>query len=92
MAHHNHINYLQPTHYVLCEGGSAWYVFGPMPLYKAVVEAVGKYRINHEPCVLSGDLNLIGIDAILAVRARPDFPIFITRDTPITPSGAAPCS
>lgn len=67
------INYVRPSYYVRCEQG-AWSSFGPMPLYKAILLAVRKYRINHEPCILSEDLSLVGIDSILAVRQRADFP------------------
>jgi len=67
------INYLRPSYYVRCEAG-AWSSFGPMPLHKAVLLAVRKYRINHEPCILSDELSLVGIDSILAVRQRADFP------------------
>lgn len=73
MERNAQINYLRPSHYVRCEEG-AWISFGPMPLYKAVLLAVRKWRINHEPCILSDGLNLVGIDAILAVRQRADFP------------------
>ncbi len=67
------IDYLRPALYVRWEAGK-WSSFGPMPLYKAVLLAVGKYRINHEPWVLSDGLNLVGIDSILAMRQRADFP------------------
>jgi hypothetical protein len=68
------LNYLRASHYVRCEEGGEWSSFGPMPFYKAVLLAVRKYRVNHEPSIISGGLSLIGIDAILAVRQRPDFP------------------
>ena len=77
MSARNQINYLRPAHYLFCEGNGAWHSFGPMPLFKAVLTAVGKYRINHEPVVYSDDVSLIGIDAILAVRQRADFPIIL---------------
>ena len=67
--------YYRPAHYLFREDNGAWYAFGPMPLFKAVLLAVGKYRINDEPVVLSDQLSLIGIDAILAVRQRADFPL-----------------
>jgi hypothetical protein len=75
MSARNQINYLRPAHYLFCERNGAWHAFGPMPLFKAVILAVGKYRVNHEPVVYSDDVSLIGIDAILAVRQRADFPI-----------------
>jgi hypothetical protein len=49
-----------------------------MPLFKAVLLAVGKYRVSNESVVCSDDLSLIGIDAILAVRQRADFPLTLT--------------
>ena len=62
-----------------------------MPFYKAVLLAVRKYRINHEPCILSDALNLVGIDSILAVRQRPDFPVrledFLSMETLLRRSG-----
>jgi hypothetical protein len=66
-------NYIRAAHYVCCEAGRC-YSFGPMPLHKAVLLAVRKYRINHEPSVICEGLSLIGIDAIVAVRERADFP------------------
>ncbi len=66
-------NYVRPARYVRCEGGE-WSSFGPMPFYKAVLLAVQKYRVNHEPGIMCGGLSLVGIDAILAVRQRADFP------------------
>ena len=74
------INYLRPAHYMFCEAGGAWHSFGPMPLFKAVLQAVGKYRVNHEPIIYSADISLIGIDAILAVRQRADFPILLKTE------------
>jgi hypothetical protein len=64
------------------EAGAGWYSFGPMPLFKAVLLAVGKYRTNHEACVLSDAVSLIGIEAILAIRQRSDFPDTLTDDRP----------
>lgn len=83
MAQQIQLNYLRPARYLFCEG-TAWYSFGPMPLYKAVLEAVGKYRTNHEPCVVCDEISLVGIDAILAVRSRADFPVFIARANQLT--------
>ena len=77
MAQRVHVNYLRPALYIRCEAG-AWSSFGPMPLHKAVLLAVRKYRINHEPCIFSDELSLIGIDSILAVRERSDFPIRVS--------------
>jgi hypothetical protein len=64
------------------EAGAGWYSFGPMPLFKAVLLAVGKYRTNHEACVLSDNVSVIGIDAILAIRQRSDFPDTLTGVMP----------
>jgi hypothetical protein len=66
-------NYIRAAHYVCCEADRC-YSFGPMPLHKAVLLAVRKYRVNHEPSVICDGLSLIGIDAIVAVRERADFP------------------
>jgi hypothetical protein len=82
MSHRDQISYFSPAQYLFWEEGGAWHSFGPMPLYKAVLLAVGKYRINHEPCVLGDGVSLIGIDAILAVRQRPDFPLTLTQEMP----------
>jgi hypothetical protein len=45
-----------------------------MPLHEAVLLAVRKYRVNHEACIFSEGLSLVGIDSIVAVFQRPDFP------------------
>lgn len=83
MSARNQINYHHPAHYLFCEENGGWHSFGPMPLFKAVLLAVGKYRVNHEPLVCSDEISLIGIDTILAVRQRADFPISVQ------PEGAA---
>ena len=72
---------------MFCETNGSWHAFGPMPLFKAVLQAVGKYRVNHEPLISSGELCLIGIDAILAVRQRADFPISLTTENVVATSG-----
>ena len=74
MAQRNNISYSRPARYLRCEDG-VWYSFGPMPFYEAVLLAVRKYRPTYESCVVGDDISLIGIDAILAVRQRPDFPV-----------------
>lgn len=80
MSARRQINYARPAHYMFCEGDGAWHSFGPMPFFKAIILAVGKYRVNHEPMVSSDEVSLIGIDAILAVRQRADFPIMLAAD------------
>jgi len=84
MSQRDQINYASPSHYMFCEEDGKWYVFGPMPLFKAVIEAVGKYRANHEPCIFGDAVSLIGIESILAVRQRPDFPVSLTLEAPQT--------
>ena len=81
MSQRDQFSYFTPAHYMFCESDGRWYTFGPMPLFKAVLLAVGKYRPNHEACVLGGAVNLIGINAILALRQRPDFPLTLTMET-----------
>lgn len=83
MSRQPQIDYRSPAIYVRNESGT-WISFGPMPLYKAVLRAVGKYRVNHEPCILAGDISLIGIDAILAVRRRADFPLLVADAVELT--------
>jgi len=82
MSQRDQISYLSPAHYMFWEAGAGWYSFGPMPLFKAVLLAVGKYRTNHEACVISDTVSLIGIEAILAIRQRSDFPATMTDGTP----------
>jgi hypothetical protein len=53
-----------------------------MPLYEAVLLAVRKYRPTYESCVVADDISLIGIDAILAMRQRPDFPVALKSIEP----------
>jgi hypothetical protein len=77
------ISYSSPAHYVFWEAGAGWYAFGPMPLFEAILLAVGKYRTNHEACVLSEAVSLVGIDAILAVRRRADFPVTLSDQPPL---------
>jgi hypothetical protein len=83
------INYHRPAHYLFREQNGAWYSFGPMPLFKAVLLAIGKYRVNNESVVYSHELSLIGIDAILAVRQRADFPLSLTFEGAPKASGSA---
>ena len=45
-----------------------------MSLRDAILLAVKKFRVGDEPAVTCAGLGLFGIDAILAVRERPDFP------------------
>lgn len=73
MPHRTEIDYSQPAMYARSEAG-AWMSFGPMPLREAVLLAVRKYRVNHEACIFSQGISLVGIDAIIAVFRRPDFP------------------
>ena len=84
------INYHRPAHYLFREEKGAWYSFGPMPLFKAVLLAVGKYRVSNESVVCSDDLSLIGIDAILAVRQRADFPITLSFEGAAIASDSRP--
>jgi hypothetical protein len=73
MAQRPEIDYLRPAMYARSEAG-AWTSFGPMPLHEAVLRAVRKYRVNHEPCIFCEGLSLVGINSILAVFRRSDFP------------------
>jgi hypothetical protein len=85
------INYHRPAHYLFREENGAWYSFGPMPLFKAVLLAIGKYRVNNESVVCSHELSLIGIDAILAVRQRADFPLSLAfEESPAAAASAVP--
>ena len=70
------IDYEEPATYYRREtgGSSSGMSFGEMPLYQAVLLAIRKYRVTQEPAVTSKSLRLIGIDAIVALRDRPDFP------------------
>jgi hypothetical protein len=53
-----------------------------MPLHEAVLLAVRKYRVNHEACIFSEGLSLVGIDSIIAVFQRPDFPSPVPKSVP----------
>lgn len=83
MSRRDQISYSSPSHYMFCEPDGRWYTFGPMPFFEAVVMAVGKYRTNHEACVIGGGVSLIGIDSILAVRQRSDFPLSLSTNLKI---------
>ena len=89
MSRRDQISYSSPSHYMFCEPDGRWYTFGPMPFFEAVVMAVGKYRTNHEACVIGGGVSLIGIDAILAVRQRPDFPLSLSTHLKVDKASAA---
>ncbi len=67
------IDYYEPAIYLRRELGS-WTSYGEMPLYQAVLLAIRKYRTTAEPTVSSKSLHLVGIDSIVAVRDRHDFP------------------
>lgn len=92
MSNRDQIAYSSPCHYMFCETDGRWYAFGPMPLFEAVVLAVGKYRTNHEACVVGGAISLIGIDAILAVRQRPDFPTSLSTQPRLDKANAVTAS
>jgi hypothetical protein len=87
MAPQLQLNYLRPALYTRCESG-VWHTFGPMPFYEAVLLAVRKYRPIHESCVLADEISLIGMDAILAVRQRSDFPISMAIESPVQTRGS----
>jgi hypothetical protein len=80
MPHRSQIDYSQPAMYARSEAG-AWSSFGPMPLHEAVLLAVRKYRINHEACIFSEGLSLVG-NSIIAVFQRPDFPAPVPQSAP----------
>ena len=58
-----------------------------MPLAKAVLTAVGKYRVNNEAVVYSDAITLVGIDAILSVLQSSDFPIRVVAEGPLPELG-----
>lgn len=73
------IDYYESAVYLRRELG-AWTSYGEMPLYKAVLLAIRKYRTTAEPTVSSKSLHLVGIDSIVAVRERLDFPTDVEAD------------